>query len=458
MALKFGDSVVADPQLADVERAIETAPREAGWRINLDNGEDDHMEAVASPAGLYAVTFVDRGQRFNAAAAVDANGLKDILCKYLNGDTDWRDGANFVAEQAPGARARAARRITSKPPTWAIALVAGSFFGMPLIVRWLPKGGPDDYGWLTIAVIVGGPMAVLLLAMIVNKLLQLRRVAGWPQAAGRVTKSAVATRHQRPSGKATQLINFPAIEYEFAANGQTYTGKRIAVGEDTGGANIEATLARYPVGAAVAVYYDPSDPENCVLERGAPALLPVQGCGTTLTSLAAIGFCGYWLVKHYDSAIAPMWATGHGRVSLLAAIVGALSLMAYFGSLIIAKQNEQPWSSVNGTIVDSRTESDNRGRQTRYAPVVEYAYLVHERQFHGRTIASDDQGELTLAEAEKIAARYPKGSPAVIYYDPKDPRDAMLERPSANRANRAALAVAVVSFLVAVYASGYFRS
>jgi hypothetical protein len=108
MALKIGDSIVGEPQLADIERAIDAAPHSAGWRIELDNGEDDHIEAALSPIGGYAVTFVDRGRRFAATAPVDADRLKTILSKYRDGDTEWRDQVDFVAE---GGRARA-----SEPP------------------------------------------------------------------------------------------------------------------------------------------------------------------------------------------------------------------------------------------------------------------------------------------------------------------------------------------------------
>jgi Protein of unknown function (DUF3592) len=452
MALKIGDTIVGDPQLADIARAVDAAPQSANWRIELDNGEDDHIEAAASPSGDYAVTFVDRGRRFTATAPVDADRLKTILSKYHDGDTEWRDQADFVAEGGKGARERAARRISSKPPAWAIVLIAGAFFGLPILWRFLPESGAARG-----AAIVVGPITVMLVAMIVSKLLQLRRAASWPQAAGRITKSVVATRRARPFGRPMQVINFPAIEYEFSVNGRKCTGQRISIGEDAGGANIEATLARYPVGAQVTVHYDPADPENCVLERNAPSLVPLQGCGTSLTSLAAIGFCVYWAVGHYDGVIAPMWATGNGRVAICATVVGLLSLMAYFGSLIIAKQNERPWSSVNGTIVDSRTESDSQGRQTSYSPLIEYSYFVFEREYHGRAITTDDQGADTRAEAEKIAGRYRKGHPVIVYYDPLDPRDAMLERPPANRPNRIALAVGVASFIVAIYASGRFH-
>src|SRR5258705_9270858 len=105
-------------------------------------------------------------------------------------------------------------------------------------------------------------MTVMVLAMIAHKLIQARRASRWPQAAGGIVKSeSAATRHQA-SGKATELLNVPLVEYEFSANGRKFTGTRISIGDDKGGANTEDTLAHYPVGATVMVYYDPNDPKN----------------------------------------------------------------------------------------------------------------------------------------------------------------------------------------------------
>ncbi len=86
----------------------------------------------------------------------------------------------------------------------------------------------------------------------------------------------------------------PAVEYEFSVGGRKVRGNRIGIGEDSGGADTEATLRRYTVGAAVTVYYDPANPKNCVLERGVP-----EGVGKGLAIIVGfvIAFVGvvYWL-------------------------------------------------------------------------------------------------------------------------------------------------------------------
>ena len=82
-------------------------------------------------------------------------------------------------------------RITSEPPVWVIVIVAAAFFATPLVF-WLAPSEVYGIVWL-----LGVPMTVLVLAAAANKLLQVRRAARWPQAAGRITKSGVAaTRHK----------------------------------------------------------------------------------------------------------------------------------------------------------------------------------------------------------------------------------------------------------------------
>jgi Protein of unknown function (DUF3592) len=460
MALKIGDAVTDNPVRDDILHAIDLGSHGTGWRLALDNGQDDHIEAIAAGDGRFKMTFVDRGRRLEAEAPIDAETLKSVLVNYLDGDTDWRDEVTLIASNSRVARTRAVRRISFKPPVWAIVLVAIAFFGSPFILYLFPPIGSGGSRILPIVWILGGPISVMLIAMIANKALQLRRARQWPSVPGRITKSTVSASHKQNSDQPTQIINLPTIEYEFYFNGQKYTGRRISIGEDIAGLNIEATLARFPLDAIVTVYCDPNDPENCVLERNVPSFVPLQGCATTLASLACIGYFAYWLTTHYDAVIAPLWASGHGRVVVIASGIGVVSLMAYLGSLIIAKQQSAPWPIVDGIIVDSRVQTSKRrrGRSTSliYMPVVEYSYRVNGQEFRGRQIGPDDQAEDTLADAGKVAARFPKKSAVGVYYDASNPGDAMLEKPVADRPDRTALIIAAVSFVVAVCAGLVF--
>ena len=125
MALKIGDVVTNDPVRDDIVRAIDLGPRSIGWRLALDNGEDDHIEVIAAADGGFKMTFVDRGRRLEAEAPIDAENLKSVLIKYLDGDTDWRDEVRLIdassraaaSDAPPGASApnRQSGRSASSP-------------------------------------------------------------------------------------------------------------------------------------------------------------------------------------------------------------------------------------------------------------------------------------------------------------------------------------------------------
>jgi hypothetical protein len=193
--------------------------------------------------------------------------------------------------RSPGTSVPARRR--TGPPPWALAGIAGIVGTFALaasilseldVSPWIRLPKPfDDNGGLTIVLFTAMCVAVIVV-IVASKVWEAHRAAAWPPADGRVVKSATEARRHQFSGEATTVTNVPAVEYEFAVAGTTYRGARIGIGEDSGGANTEATLARYPVGATVTVYYDPADPTDCVLERDIP-----RGVGRGCALFAAIG-------------------------------------------------------------------------------------------------------------------------------------------------------------------------
>jgi hypothetical protein len=63
-------------------------------------------------------------------------------------------------------------------------------------------------------------------------------------------------------------VDFPHVSYIYEVDGKTYRSSNILPGGEIGGVNVESTLARYPKGADVTVYYDPHNPKDAVLEPG----------------------------------------------------------------------------------------------------------------------------------------------------------------------------------------------
>ncbi|MBL8077725.1 MAG: DUF3592 domain-containing protein [Anaerolineales bacterium] len=88
----------------------------------------------------------------------------------------------------------------------------------------------------------------------------------WPSTTGAVILSTLQSRR---SGRSHSIV--PVVGYQYSVNGQTFTSQTIKAGEQFMNVRIagqaQATVARYPVGATVTVYYNPSNPSESALER-----------------------------------------------------------------------------------------------------------------------------------------------------------------------------------------------
>ena len=142
----------------------------------------------------------------------------------------------------------------------------------------------------------------MILIAVVVKLYEVWRAKSWLQAEGKVLASRVATqvksRAFEESGD-TQFETIPLVEYEFRIGSQTHRGTRITIGEKVPDSEIEETLARYPVGKAVTVFYNPKNPKQCLLERDLPISNKMFAVGTGLLVLIFVGgplllYFGYW--------------------------------------------------------------------------------------------------------------------------------------------------------------------
>jgi len=304
----------------------------------------------------------------------------------------------------------------------------------------------------------GATCVAIVFVIVGSKLWEVRRAAAWPQAKGRIVKSTIEARHQQFAGEETTVTNVPAVEYEFAVAGTTYRGSRISIGEDTGGANLDATLARYPLAARVMVYYDPADPTNCVLERDIP-----EGFGRGCALLVVIGAiavaCVYWLATGGTNLVkAHLPEDANAPLIVLTSAMGAVVLAFFFAGRLIAKE-AVGWPVTGGTVVISSTESVHQTEQGRevisYAPVVEFTYQVHGREYRSRQITLGARLTGTRSFAEQIAARYPQGSSVEVHYDPANPSNAVLQVTSST--SWVLLVLALFCFGVALYSSGILR-
>ena len=82
----------------------------------------------------------------------------------------------------------------------------------------------------------------------------------WPHTRGTVLSATVQV-----GSNTRSRHEAPLVVYAYQVNGQMFQGHRVRTNGTTD--NASETLARYPAGASVIVYYDPDDPANSALER-----------------------------------------------------------------------------------------------------------------------------------------------------------------------------------------------
>lgn len=85
------------------------------------------------------------------------------------------------------------------------------------------------------------------------------------------------------------------------------------------------------------------------------------------------------------------------------------------------------WPSTMGTVMASTIEqrSSSEGGYTDY-PVVQYSYQVNGQPYQALKLAPGP--EVGGTGARKVVGRYPAGAQVMVFYNPQNPSDAVLER------------------------------
>jgi hypothetical protein len=268
---------------------------------------------------------------------------------------------------------------------------------------------------------------------------QMRATESWGTTEGVITVSRV---DQPPSHVSDDLNDAsPIIRYRYHAGGQEIESDKIMPGGQPLTTRVLATrqVARYPVGARVDVYVDPNDSINVLLEpnqkNNLVALLAFTIVfGTIAAVLTAHALAGKVL---YTANGVPLFAFALPAVAILGAI---LSLVAFIRGLQLARDSAR-WPTAAGTVTsadvieeeieDTGNNNDNKTlirKIHRYQVDLRYAYQVGKRDFVGTVQNWGWTGVYGLRElAEKAAAQYSPGQPVIVYYDPTQPRNAVLE-------------------------------
>lgn len=281
-------------------------------------------------------------------------------------------------------------------------------------------------------IFIGAPLALLTLVYVLTQ--RVRRAASWAEGRARVTESKIEVEHHRFAGDSTKVRNLPSVKYHYDVGAGSMEGDCISLGFGTAD-NVDVVLKRYPVGAEVPFFYNPVNPQECVLERNPPTSLGKIWGGTILAVvLYELVLLSMWNVFSISGAMDAAFPKLHHPLVVLGA--GSLGLFCLASALWNMRHPRKafPWLRTNGKIVSSATESyvssDGSRRATFYKPVIEFSYAVDGQEYHNLIGASgvvnfSVAGNKASADAEVV--KYPVGEEVEVFYNPQNPTQSALQ-------------------------------
>lgn len=295
-----------------------------------------------------------------------------------------------------------------------------------------------DMPWFVYAMLLA-PVALIVFAAI-YKYLEVRAASDWPSVTGKVVVSHSETRKvkvidsDREEGHRFEERNFANIVYEYAVAGQTYRNNRVSIGEDRGNFQVAETIARYPVGMVVMVYYNPAHRDKAVLERDLPQ--GMWGCVGALVLIAAVIVFGAAVGFHTLTDFVSTRLV-HSEMSGMTAALGAfgaaiaLFALAFHRRASLAKK----WPVVRGKIKTSGLEefraAPEEGRShgaTKFQLQVAYSYRYNNIDYTSSQASYDGQVTSTSRRMiERLAKKYPNGKVVGVHVNPENPSQAVLE-------------------------------
>jgi hypothetical protein len=270
--LDHAGKTIENPTDADLD-GILSEPRDDDWFLSLYRGGDDFMEVMIDAGELWVETEV-AGRFTQARSRIDEPTVKAMLVSFRDGTENWRDLALWK-EPEP------AKKDTLKGPAGLILGLALTLVSIGIVGMVTGKGG-----WIVVAFALALPGIIAVAALV--KIREVKRAASWKKASGRVVRSELVAETRQ--GKEVQV---PRIEYEYSVGFHKFVGKRVNFAEVIAGAQAKEARARYPVGTAVQVHYNPAKPDESVIERELPPFVhAIWGVVAVMT--AAILFGAWW--------------------------------------------------------------------------------------------------------------------------------------------------------------------
>ena len=287
----------------------------------------------------------------------------------------------------------------------------------------------------------------------------------WPSTEGVILASEVKT----DLGKSDDVEPKykAAVTYRYAVDGYEHTGERVSFAGQTflKKGKAESLVTIYNKGKRVKVYYDPKTPHISVLEPGTasgPPFISIILVFIVLFFLFKI-FRGYLRKKKsvqqndipsftpqepapgpaYESAIdstgRPPALSGAKAKSdkglgilTLAMFAGGIFLLAWGVYEMKRAYESRTWPDTQGTVIssyiDKRSHRDsNHHTSTIYTPKIRYQYQVEGKHYTCNRIEFGGESGGKRSKAKKVVDKYPSGKKVTVYYNPQDPKVAVLK-------------------------------
>lgn len=320
-----------------------------------------------------------------------------------------------------------------------------------------------DAGLMQFCLLAGLMFAGVIVLAYVSKLREMRRARKWVKTAGRITKSQVRAIKRTDSDGASNFENEPLVAYEYTVNGKEYRGTRINFAERIGGADVGATLARYPVNQVVTVFYNPNNPKQAVLERDFPRIVHAA------VAIVIAVILGAAILIPLAINITILGITPVLPDPGIAAFVTLLGFMGLGVLLLAFAVQRQVWAAKNWRVASGKIlasdveeyqqwdiEHGRSRRRTMFRPSVVYKFEVNGQAYINDEITLGAQMSISIPGMfQSTLNKYPEGKTVQVYYNPDNPTESVLEL----RAGGVwfFLIVALILFASAFWASGIGR-
>ncbi len=294
-----------------------------------------------------------------------------------------------------------------------------------------------DLPWFVYAMLLA-PLGLILVAA-AYKTLQVRAAREWPSTPGKVVISNSEVREvkvldsERESGHKFEARNFANIVYEYSVSGQTLSNNRVSIGENRGNFHVAETIAKYPAGTDVVVYYNPLHPQEAVLERDLPqGLWGCLGIGTAIA--VAIVFGSAIGLERMSEFLRAHLANPQMSVPVVA--LAGFGLVAALFALVLRRQSAlaKSWPVVAGTIKLSgldeyRAAPSDSGRRgaIMYERKVAYSYSFNGVAYSGVHASFSSNSKTTSPWVLRLFGMdFQDGASVKVWVNPANPSEATL--------------------------------